>query len=100
MRPPSMLQSSSASTSPRWPGTAKYIAPSSSRVPGKLMALARVVTPNLPELAALGGDPMALVARTGAAFLIKGGHAESAEILDRLTDDPLLQRLDIDGDVR
>jgi len=51
---------------------------------GKLMALARVVTPNLPELAALGGDPMALVARTGAAFLIKGGHAESAEILDRL----------------
>jgi hydroxymethylpyrimidine/phosphomethylpyrimidine kinase len=51
---------------------------------GKLMALARVVTPNLPELAALGGDPLALAARTGAAMLVKGGHAETAEIVDRL----------------
>jgi hydroxymethylpyrimidine/phosphomethylpyrimidine kinase len=51
---------------------------------GRLMALARVVTPNLPELAALGGDPAALAARTGAALLVKGGHAEGSEIVDRL----------------
>jgi hydroxymethylpyrimidine/phosphomethylpyrimidine kinase len=51
---------------------------------GRLMALARVVTPNLPELAALGDHPAALVARTGAALLVKGGHAEGSEIVDRL----------------
>ena len=48
------------------------------------MAVARVVTPNLPELHALSTDPKALAASTGAAILIKGGHAEGAEVVDRL----------------
>jgi hydroxymethylpyrimidine/phosphomethylpyrimidine kinase len=51
---------------------------------GRLMAMARVVTPNLPELVALGGDAAALAASTGAALLVKGGHAEESEIIDRL----------------
>jgi hydroxymethylpyrimidine/phosphomethylpyrimidine kinase len=51
---------------------------------GRLMAMARVVTPNLPELVALGGDAAALAVSTGAALLVKGGHAEGSEIIDRL----------------
>jgi len=50
----------------------------------RLMAIVTLVTPNLPELDALGGDPVALAARTGAAILVKGGHAESGPIVDRL----------------
>ena len=41
---------------------------------GRLMRLATLVTPNLPELAALGGE--AAVRATGAALLVKGGHGE------------------------
>ncbi|WP_414902681.1 bifunctional hydroxymethylpyrimidine kinase/phosphomethylpyrimidine kinase [Sphingomonas flavalba] len=51
---------------------------------GRLMAIATVTTPNLPELAALGGDAEAIVARTGRAVLVKGGHADGATIVDRL----------------
>jgi hydroxymethylpyrimidine/phosphomethylpyrimidine kinase len=47
-----------------------------------LMALAAVVTPNLPELAALGGE--AAVLAHGAALLVKGGHGEGDVITDRL----------------
>ena len=51
-----------------------------------LIARATITTPNLPELAALGGEA-ALRART-RALLIKGGHqepqGEGAEIVDRL----------------
>jgi hydroxymethylpyrimidine/phosphomethylpyrimidine kinase len=50
----------------------------------RLMALATVITPNLPELEALTDDPILLARQTGASVLIKGGHAEGAGILDRL----------------
>lgn len=50
----------------------------------RLMARATVVTPNLPELEALGGDPKAIVQAHGCAVLIKGGHAEGGEVTDRL----------------
>jgi hydroxymethylpyrimidine/phosphomethylpyrimidine kinase len=48
----------------------------------RLMRLAAVVTPNLPELAALGGE--AAVRAGGGALLVKGGHAEGAIVEDRL----------------
>ena len=48
----------------------------------RLMALATIVTPNLPELAALGGE--AAVRRCGAAVLVKGGHGEGDEVVDTL----------------
>ena len=47
-----------------------------------LIARATLTTPNLPELAALGGEA-ALRARA-RALLIKGGHGEGAEVIDRL----------------
>ncbi len=50
----------------------------------RLMARATVVTPNLPELDALGGDPPALVAAYGCAVLVKGGHGSGAQVTDRL----------------
>jgi hydroxymethylpyrimidine/phosphomethylpyrimidine kinase len=49
---------------------------------GRLMRIASVVTPNLPELAALGGE--AAVLAFGCHLLAKGGHAEGDEIVDRL----------------
>lgn len=48
----------------------------------RLMSLATLTTPNVPELAALGGDT-AMLAR-GIAYLAKGGDAEGAELTDRL----------------
>lgn len=48
----------------------------------RLMAIATVVTPNLPELAALGG--VARVRALGPALLVKGGHGEGAMVEDRL----------------
>ncbi len=48
----------------------------------RLMKLATLTTPNVPELAALGGDD-AMRAR-GRAYLAKGGDAEGPEITDRL----------------
>ncbi|MBX9664489.1 bifunctional hydroxymethylpyrimidine kinase/phosphomethylpyrimidine kinase [Novosphingobium sp.] len=48
----------------------------------RLMALATLTTPNVPELAALGGEA-ALRAR-GIAWLGKGGDAEGPEVTDRL----------------
>ncbi len=48
----------------------------------RLMRLASIVTPNLPELAALGGE--AQVRALGPALLVKGGHAEGETIEDRL----------------
>jgi hydroxymethylpyrimidine/phosphomethylpyrimidine kinase len=50
----------------------------------RLMARATVVTPNLPELDALGGDPAALVATHGCAVLVKGGHGDAPQVTDRL----------------
>ena len=48
----------------------------------RLMRIATLVTPNLPELAALGGE--AAVRAFGAALLIKGGHGEGDLVTDRL----------------
>jgi hydroxymethylpyrimidine/phosphomethylpyrimidine kinase len=50
----------------------------------RLMRIATLVTPNLPELAALGGE--AAVRATGAAVLVKGGHGEGDTVEDRLVD--------------
>lgn len=47
-----------------------------------LMELATLVTPNIPELAALGGA--AGVVAHGCALLAKGGHGEGAVLTDRL----------------
>mgnify|MGYP003575484350 CR=1 FL=1 len=48
----------------------------------RLMHVASVVTPNLPELEALGGETAVL--RHGCHLVAKGGHAEGTEIVDRL----------------
>ena len=48
----------------------------------RLMQLATLTTPNVPELAALGGD--AAMRARGVAYLAKGGDAEGLEIADRL----------------
>ena len=48
----------------------------------RLMRLASVVTPNLPELEALGGE--AAILGHGCHLLVKGGHGEGYEIVDRL----------------
>ncbi len=56
---------------------------------GRLMRRAAVVTPNLPELDVLTGgtgDAIALARMTGAAILVKGGHAEGETLVDRLID--------------
>jgi hydroxymethylpyrimidine/phosphomethylpyrimidine kinase len=49
----------------------------------RLIALAAVTTPNLPELAALGGEARVRALGSGA-LLVKGGHGEGEEIVDRL----------------
>lgn len=48
----------------------------------KLMSIASVVTPNIPELEALGGE--AAVLAHGCHLVAKGGHAEGNWIVDRL----------------
>jgi hydroxymethylpyrimidine/phosphomethylpyrimidine kinase len=48
----------------------------------RLMRLAAVTTPNLPELAALGGEEAVLA--HGCHLLAKGGHGEGSEVVDRL----------------
>lgn len=48
----------------------------------RLMRIATLVTPNLPELAALGGETA--LRALGPAVLIKGGHAEGPHVTDRL----------------
>jgi hydroxymethylpyrimidine/phosphomethylpyrimidine kinase len=48
----------------------------------RLMVLAALTTPNVPELAALGGDE-GLAAR-GVAWLAKGGDADGDVLVDRL----------------
>ncbi len=48
----------------------------------RLMALASLTTPNVPELEALGGA--AAMARRGVSYLAKGGDAEGAVVEDRL----------------
>lgn len=48
----------------------------------RLMRVASVVTPNLPELEALGGEEAVLA--YGCHLLAKGGHAEARLVVDRL----------------
>ena len=48
----------------------------------RLMALATLVTPNIPELEALGGEQIAICFDTHV--LAKGGHGEGAMLTDRL----------------
>jgi hydroxymethylpyrimidine/phosphomethylpyrimidine kinase len=48
----------------------------------RLMRIASVVTPNIPELAALGGEDAVLA--HGCHLLAKGGHTEDHYIIDRL----------------
>jgi hydroxymethylpyrimidine/phosphomethylpyrimidine kinase len=48
----------------------------------RLMAIASVVTPNIPEMVALGGE--AAVLAHGCHVVAKGGHGTEAEITDRL----------------
>ncbi len=51
----------------------------------RLMRLATLVTPNIPELAVLSPEgPEALAKRTGTAVLAKGGHGEGDLLLDAL----------------
>jgi hydroxymethylpyrimidine/phosphomethylpyrimidine kinase len=49
---------------------------------GELMDVASVVTPNLPELAALGGKDEVL--GHGCHLVIKGGHGDGAVVVDEL----------------
>jgi hydroxymethylpyrimidine/phosphomethylpyrimidine kinase len=48
----------------------------------RLMQIATLTTPNVLELAALGGD--AGMAARGIAYLAKGGDAQGPEVIDRL----------------
>ena len=48
----------------------------------RLMRIASVVTPNLPELESLGGE--AAVLAHGCRLLVKGGHGEGNTLIDRL----------------
>ena len=48
----------------------------------RLIAVATLTTPNVPELAALGGD--AAMAARSTAYLAKGGDAEGEVVEDRL----------------
>lgn len=48
----------------------------------RLMAIATLTTPNVPELQALGGDT-AMRAR-GVTYIAKGGDAEGPDVIDRL----------------
>jgi hydroxymethylpyrimidine/phosphomethylpyrimidine kinase len=57
----------------------------------RLMQLAAIVTPNRPELSALGGADAVLA--HGCALLEKGGHGEGDTIIDRLIErgaDPVM----------
>lgn len=48
----------------------------------RLMALATLITPNIPELEALGGEGIAI--RFATHVLAKGGHGEGTMLTDRL----------------
>jgi hydroxymethylpyrimidine/phosphomethylpyrimidine kinase len=48
----------------------------------RLMSVSCVVTPNLPELEALGGEEAVLA--HGCHLVVKGGHAAGPQVVDRL----------------
>jgi hydroxymethylpyrimidine/phosphomethylpyrimidine kinase len=66
--------------------TAGGLQPAEGMVAAYLDALPLVglLTPNLPELAALGGDPAALRDRGAAAVLVKDGHGSQRDVEDVL----------------
>jgi hydroxymethylpyrimidine/phosphomethylpyrimidine kinase len=49
-----------------------------------LLERVTVVTPNANEIGVLGDAPEAWVERTGVSVLLKGGHGEGREVVDRL----------------
>jgi hydroxymethylpyrimidine/phosphomethylpyrimidine kinase len=51
---------------------------------GRLVPLASLVTPNLPELERLAGGDAARLQALGPAVLVKGGHGAGAQLVDRL----------------
>jgi hydroxymethylpyrimidine/phosphomethylpyrimidine kinase len=61
---------------------------------GRLMRIASVTTPNLPELEALGGE--AAVLAYGCHLLKKGGHGEGWEIVDEIIS-PIGERRELRG---
>lgn len=69
-------------------GGAPLLAPgAAAMLRDRLAPLASLLTPNLPEAAALGLDPEAGAwpeALRGVPVLLKGGHAEGPEVVDRL----------------
>ena len=63
---------------------------------GRMMRVATVVTPNLPELEALGGE--AAVLAHGCHLLAKGGHGDGPVITDRLISSAGELIRSVDGD--
>lgn len=55
----------------------------------QLIAMAALLTPNLPEVAALGGE--ARLRSRAKLVLVKGGHGEGDTLVDRLVDGKLEQ---------
>ncbi|MCA3268762.1 MAG: bifunctional hydroxymethylpyrimidine kinase/phosphomethylpyrimidine kinase [Thalassospira sp.] len=50
----------------------------------ELLPIAAVITPNIPELEALGGEAVIRADAPGAALLLKGGHGEGEILEDTL----------------
>lgn len=67
-------------------GAALLSAASEAVLRAVLLPRATVITPNLPEAAALLGQesPAVFAARTGVAVLLTGGHALGPQVVDRL----------------
>lgn len=64
---------------------ARLISPAAvERLKEKLIPLATLVTPNLPEAEELGGDAKALYDKFGVAVLVKGGHRIDGRAIDVL----------------
>ena len=62
---------------------------------GRLMDVATVVTPNAPELAALGGIDAVLA--HGCHLVVKGGHGDGPRVIDSLLSPTGQQLSEIDG---
>jgi hydroxymethylpyrimidine/phosphomethylpyrimidine kinase len=69
-----------SATAGGWEGGAALVAALRER----LIPLATLVTPNLPELERLAGGDVARLRALGPAVLVKGGHGEREPLVDRL----------------
>lgn len=56
------------------------------RIKEKLLPLATLITPNLPEAEELGGSAEALYDKYGVPVLVKGGHRVDGKMIDILFD--------------